>query len=89
MTSTLHWIRNTTLTRWLAQHSHLLGNKDALFISGEQLGQLPDKPPVKQSIYARKNDAEFLENALPTYVMLKSDEEWVELVLSFQQQITW
>ncbi|MDA6065971.1 hypothetical protein OH214_02370 [Idiomarina abyssalis] len=89
MTSTLHWLRNTALTQWLAQYSHLLGNRDALLISGEQLGQLPDKPPVKQSIYARKNDAECLGNTLPTYVMLKSDEEWVELVLSFRQQITW
>ena len=89
MTSTLHWLRNTTLLEWLPKHSYLLGSKDALFISGMQTNELPQQKPITQFIYARKQEAESLDTAVPDYVVLKSDEEWVELVLSFEQQITW
>lgn len=89
MTLTLHWLRNTSLAPWLEQHSHLLGQHDALLISGEELRQLPHESPVESPVYARKPEADALDTALPAYVVLKSDEEWVELVLSFKQQITW
>ncbi|MCA1767894.1 MAG: hypothetical protein LC639_06750 [Idiomarina sp.] len=89
MTSTLHWLRNTTISEWLPKYGHLLGNKDALFISGIQSFKLPEQKPITQFIYGRKQAADSLDTAVPGYVVLKSDEEWVELVLSFEQQITW
>ncbi|WP_322405721.1 hypothetical protein U0358_06600 [Idiomarina sp. PL1-037] len=89
MTSTLHWLRNSPLVPWLEQYSHLLGETDALLMSGVALNQLPPEPPVQLPVYARKQEANALDTALPDYVVLKSDEQWVELVLSFQQQITW
>lgn len=89
MTSTLHWLRNASLTPWLKHNSHLLGDNDALLISGDQLGRLPNELPVNSPVYARKQEAATMDTALPAYVVLKSDEEWIELVLSFQQQITW
>ncbi len=89
MTSTLHWLRSKPLTSWLEQNSHLLGDNDALLVSGVGLSQLSAESPVQSPIYARQQEADALDTALPVYVMLKSDEEWVELVLSFQQQITW
>jgi len=89
MTSTLHWLRNMSLAPWLKQHGHLLGETDALLISGAALSQLPPQSPVELPVYARQQEAVTLNTALPDYVMLKSDEQWVELVLNFQQQVTW
>ncbi|MGM7447268.1 hypothetical protein ACP7H9_01995 [Idiomarina sp. ST20R2A10] len=89
MTSTLHWLRNSSLVSWLEQHSQLLSDTDALLMSGLALNELPSESPVELPVYARKKEADALDTALPDYVMLKSDEQWVELVLSFQQQITW
>ncbi|MCP1339462.1 hypothetical protein NJR55_07620 [Idiomarina sp. M1R2S28] len=90
MTSTLHWLRNSSLVNWLEQHDHLLSDTDALLMSGVALNQLPPESPVELPVYARKQEADALDTALPDYVVvLKSDEQWVELVLSFQQQITW
>lgn len=89
MTSTLHWLRNTSLASWLEQHSHLLGETDALLMSGLALNQLPPESPVELPVYARKQEVATLDTALPDYVVLKSDEQWVGLVLNFQQQITW
>lgn len=89
MTSTLHWLRNSSLASWQERHSHLLGKHDALLISGIALNQLPSESPVKVPVYARTQETTTLSTALPDYVVLKSDEQWVELVLSFQQQITW
>ncbi|MBL4856965.1 MAG: hypothetical protein JKX89_08650 [Idiomarina sp.] len=89
MTSTLHWLRNSSLVSWLEQHGHLLSDTDALLMSGLALNELPPESPVELPVYARKQEANALDTALPDYVMLKSDEQWVELVLSFQQKITW
>jgi len=89
MTSTLHWLRNSSLVPWLEQHGHLLSDTRALLMSGVALNELPPESPVELPVYARKQEANALDTALPDYVMLKSDEQWVELVLSFQQQITW
>ena len=58
-------------------------------MSGLALNELPSESPVELPVYARKKEADALDTALPDYVMLRSDEQWVELVLSFQQQITW
>ncbi|MDV6315172.1 hypothetical protein [Idiomarina sp. HP20-50] len=90
MTATLHWLRNSSLLPWLQQHSHLLGDDDALLLSGEALKELSvTKHSIQQPIFAREREVEILNTTVPDYVMLKSDSEWVELVLSFPQQITW
>ncbi|ASG65830.1 hypothetical protein CEW91_06630 [Idiomarina piscisalsi] len=86
---TLHWIRDNSLSAWLEMHSHLLEQEDAFLVSESALGTLPDSSPVLQTIYARKSDIENSKATVPNYLVLKSDAEWVELVLSFQQQVTW
>ncbi|MTJ01280.1 hypothetical protein [Idiomarina piscisalsi] len=86
---TLHWIRDNSLSAWLEMHSHLLGQDDAFLVSEQALKTLPDSSPVAQTVYARKSDIESSKATVPNYLVLKSDAEWVELVLSFQQQITW
>ena len=86
---TLHWVRDGSLPAWLETHKHLLGKTDAFLVSESALGTLPDSTPVLQTIYARKSDIENSKATVPNYVVLKSDAEWVELVLSFQQQVTW
>jgi sulfur transfer complex TusBCD TusB component (DsrH family) len=86
---TLHWIRDNSLSAWLEMHSHLLGQDDAFLVSEQALKTLPDSSPVAQTVYARKSDIESSKATEPNYLVVKSDEEWVELVLSFQQQMTW
>lgn len=86
---TLHWIRDNSLSAWLEMHSHLLGQDDAFLVSEQALKTLPDSSPVAQTVYARKSDIGSSKATEPNYLVLKSDEEWVELALGFQQQMTW
>jgi len=88
MKTVLHWLRDESISDWLRQNNHLLSGADAFLVSETALETLPENSPSHQ-VFARKSDVTGLKTTVPNYVVIKSDEKWVELVLSFQQQITW
>jgi sulfur transfer complex TusBCD TusB component (DsrH family) len=89
MKTVLHWLRDESISDWLRQNNHLLSGADAFLVSETALEALPASAPTRRLIFARKRDIDGLKTTVPNYVVIKSDEKWVELVLSFQQQITW
>lgn len=89
MTSTLHWLRDTSLTDWLSRYQHLLGEHDALLLSGDALMTLPEHSPVANPVFLRDVPQDLEASALSEYNRVCTDIEWVELTLRFEHQITW
>jgi len=83
---TLHWIRATSLSQWLEQNRPLLVVNDALLLSDKGLENLPRSAPLNNTCYALSQE---ITTALPDYVTLIDDPQWLELVLNFPHQITW
>ncbi|MAK70705.1 hypothetical protein [Idiomarina sp.] len=83
---TLHWIRATSLSQWLEQNRSLLDVNDALLLSDKGLENLPRSAPLNNTCYALSQE---ITTALPDYVTLIDDPQWLELVLNFPHQITW
>ena len=83
---TLHWIRATSLSQWLEQNRSLLDVNDALLLSDKGLENLPRSAPLNNTCYALSQE---ITTALPDYVTLIDDPQWLELVLNLPHQITW
>ena len=83
---TLHWIRATSLSQWLEQNRPLLDVNDALLLSDKGLESLPGNAPLNNTCYALSQE---ITTALPDYVTLIDDPQWLELVLNLPHQITW
>lgn len=89
MTSTLHWLRDTSLTDWLTRYRHLLGEHDALLLSGNALTTVPEHSPVANPVFLKDVPHDQKPSPLSQYKRVRNDIEWVELTLRFEHQITW
>ncbi|MGM0481979.1 MAG: hypothetical protein ACQEQZ_08615 [Pseudomonadota bacterium] len=83
---TLHWIRQQTLADWLALHGQLLATDDKILLTDTALTQLPATSTCANTMYSLSAES---SAALPDYVTLLDDNEWLTLVLDCPQQLTW
>lgn len=84
----IHWLQQVVVTDWLAQQRSLLQPDDVIIVTDQALLSLPPQAPCANQMFAL---AEELQpgDQLPRYIGTLTDSEWVSLVLTTSQQMTW